>query len=97
MEGLALAVSHEQRAFQRLQQGVAVNIGAGIMDERAGLYVALGIDVQIAASAGDAAADILRIVLKIDTENGLALTEGPDTVINLHPLLRCGQDKSSGG
>ena len=53
---LAFLISGKQRRLQSLQQGVGANVGIGIVDERTGLIVSAGIDMQIQPSAGQAAA-----------------------------------------
>ena len=65
---LIVKVGHEQRALERFKQRVLMDIHIGIVDEYARLDVALGIDVQIAAASGNAAVNILRVVLEIDGE-----------------------------
>ena len=42
------------------------------MDEHAGVHIAVGVDVEVAPSAGDAAAHKLAVVLEVHGENGLA-------------------------
>lgn len=68
-----------------------MDVAVGIVDEYTGLHIALSINVQIIPSAGDAAAYIFRIVLKIHGEDGLALAKFPNPVVYLFPLLRCRQ------
>jgi hypothetical protein len=56
-----------------LQQGLLADVGVGVVDEHAGIHIAVGVDVEIAAAAGDAAAHILRVVLEVHGEQGLRL------------------------
>ena len=44
------------RALQRLQQAALPNVGVGIMNKNAGIRIAVGIDVEIALAACNAAA-----------------------------------------
>ena len=55
VEGLAVVVLHKERGLIRLDEGFLVDVGIGIMDESAGLNVAVGVDMEVATSAGDAA------------------------------------------
>ena len=54
VEGLVVVIRHEERAFEGIQQAGVVDIAVGVVDEYAGLHIALGVDVQIVPSAGDA-------------------------------------------
>jgi hypothetical protein len=66
-------IGHEQRGAQRLQYGLLADVGIGVVDEHAGVHIAVGVDVEVAAAAGYAAADILRVVLEVHGEQGLRL------------------------
>ena len=46
IEGLAVVIGHEQRRGQHLQQGLLPDVGVGVVDEHAGVAVAVGVDVQ---------------------------------------------------
>lgn len=91
IEGLVVVVRHEDGTLEGVQQAGIVDVAVGVVDEYAGLHIALGVDVQIVSSAGDASAYIFRIVLEIHGEDGFALTEFPNPVVYLFPLLRGGQ------
>ena len=65
----------EERLAVGLEQRVLADVGVGVVDERAGLDVAAGVDVQEAASARDAAADVFAVVPEIHREEGLRLAE----------------------
>ena len=91
IEGLVVVVRHEDGTLEGVQQAGIVDVAVGVVDEYAGLHIALGVDVQIVSSAGDASAYIFRTVLEIHGEDGFALTEFPNPVVYLFPLLRGGQ------
>ena len=57
------------------------------MREHAGLDVALGIDVQVSAATGDAAANELAVVLEVKGEQRLLLASALDEAIELLALL----------
>ena len=65
IEGLVVVVRHEDGTLEGVQQAGVVDVAVGVVDEYAGFHIALGVDVQIVSSAGDAAAYIFRIVLEI--------------------------------
>ena len=56
VEGLAFAVLQEEGLLQTLQKALLPDVGAGVVDEDAGLHVARGVDVAVDAAAGHAAA-----------------------------------------
>ena len=58
------------------------------MDEHAGVHVAVGVDVQIGASASDAAADELGVVLEVHREERLLGAVAADAAVHLGALLR---------
>ena len=70
VERLVIVIGHEQGRLIGFQKGLFPDVGVGIVDEGAGLDVAVGVDVQVAATAGDAAVDGLAVVLEVDGENG---------------------------
>lgn len=51
VEGLAVVVSHEQRAVQNFQNRLVVDIGVGVVDEHAGLGVTGRVDMEVVAAA----------------------------------------------
>ena len=65
VEGLVVVIGHEQRGAQRLEQRLFADVGIRVVDKSAGLYVAARADVQLAPSAGDAAADEFAVVLEV--------------------------------
>jgi hypothetical protein len=88
VEGLAVVISHEQRTVQNFQNALVVDIGIGVVDEHARLCVTGRVDVEVVASAGNAAAHKLAIVLEIHrVERDIALFRAQiaDAVI----YLRC--------
>ena len=72
VEGLALVVLLEQRLLQALQQALVVDVRVGVVDKDAGLHVARRVDVGILAAAGNAAVDVLAVVLEVNAEDRLA-------------------------
>ena len=78
VEGLALVVLLEQRLLQALQQALVVDVRVGVVDKDAGLNVARRVDVGILAAAGNAAVDVLAVVLEVDAENRLAASVAAD-------------------
>ncbi len=91
IEGLVVVVGHEQGRAQGIQQGSVVDVAVGVMDEHTGLHIALGVDVQIVPAAGDAAVDVLGVVLEVDGEDGLVGAVFPDLMVDVGALLRAGQ------
>ena len=72
VEGLALVIFLEQRLLQALQQALVMDVGVGVVDKDAGLHVASRVDVGVLTAAGNAAVDVLAVVLEVDAEDGLA-------------------------
>ena len=56
VKGLPIMIGHENGGFQRLQQRHVPNIGVGIVNEHAGVHVAIGIDMEIPPPACNASA-----------------------------------------
>ncbi len=56
VKGLVVPVRQEQGLLQGIQEGGFPDVGAGIVDEHAGLHVAVGIDVAVIPPPGNAAA-----------------------------------------
>ena len=69
VEGLALVIFPEQRLLQAFQKALFMDIGIGVMDKDTGLHIAIGVDMGVLAAAGNAAVDILAVVLEIDAED----------------------------
>ncbi len=65
VEGLAVVIAMNSGLCRHLQQAPVMDVGIGIVDEHAGLHVAVGVDVEIVAAAGDAAAHKLAVVLEV--------------------------------
>ena len=90
VEGLAFVILHEQRGAQRVEKACFPNVDVRVMCEHARLHIACGVDVQVAAPAGDAAADILGVVLEIHDEHRLArlaVSHAAQPFIHMNPLL----------
>ena len=68
VEGLALVIFLEQGLLQAFQQALVMDVGTGVMDEYAGLHIAVGVDVSILAAAGDTAVNVLAVVLEVNAE-----------------------------
>ena len=99
VEGLAVVVSHEQRAVQNFQNRLVVDIGVGVVDEHAGLGVTGRVDVEVIAAAGDAAAHELAIVLEVHgIERDIARRRAQiaDTVDHILALFRSGHQLRGG-
>jgi len=99
VEGLAVVVSHEQRAVQDLQNRLVVDVGIGVVDEHAGLGVTGRVDVEVVATAGDAAAHELAIVLEVHgIERDIARRRAQiaDTVDHVLALFRGGHQLRGG-
>ena len=96
IEGLPVMVCLKQRRAHGFQQSLLPDVGIRIVDENAGVHIAIGVDVHIAAAPGNAAAHKLSIVLEVHGEQRLAGTVVADTVIDRLPLLRRGQELGAG-
>ena len=99
VEGLAVVVSHEQRAVQNLQNRLVVDVSVGVVDEHTGLSITGRVDVEVVAAAGDAAAHELAIVLEVHgVERDIALGRAQiaDTVDHILALFR-GRHQLRGG
>ena len=74
IEGLAVVVGHEERAAENIEDAAVVDVGVGIVDKDARLCIARRIDMEIVASACDASAHKLAIVLEVHRiERNIAL------------------------
>ena len=62
------------------------------MDEHARLHVSGGVDVQVAAAAGDTSAYKLAVVLEVERKQRLLLTHFADKVIHVLALLGRGHE-----
>lgn len=87
VEGLALVIFLEQGLLQAFQQALVMDVGAGVMDEYAGLHIAVGVDVSILAAAGDTAVNVLAVVLEVNAENLLAAGKAADLAYTLDHVL----------
>ena len=96
VERLVGVVLHEQRSLQGFQQRRGMDVVVGVMDEGARLDVAVGVDVQVAAAAGDAAVDVLAIVPEVHREDRLGAAIGTDLVEHLGPLVGGGDQSRHG-
>ncbi len=67
-----------------------MDIAVGIVDEHAGLHIALGVDVQLVPATGNAATHILDIILEVHGEDSFGIAEFPDAVVNGFSLLTAG-------
>ena len=61
------------------------------MDEHTGVHVAVGVDVEVPPSAGDAAAYEFAVVLEVHGEDGLGFADVANLVVHVFPLLGGGQ------
>ena len=87
VEGLALVIFLEQGLLQAFQQALVMDVGTGVMDEYAGLHIAVGVDVSILAYAGDTAVNVLAVVLEVNAENLLASGKAADLAYTLDHVL----------
>ena len=94
-EGLAVAVGHEERRLEGLHERLFLDVGIGIVDEGAGLDVAVGVDVQVVAACGDAATDIFAVIPEVHREEGLGLAER--AYLTVHELALLGGGHEVGG
>ena len=85
---LVVMVSHEQRRLIRFQQSFFPDIRIRIVDKRAGLNVSVGVDMAVAAPAGNASAHILSVIPEIHRKNRLCPAILPDPVVH-HLTLFC--------
>ena len=96
IERLGVVIGHEEGGLQCIQQAFVMDVHVGVMDEHTGLHIALGVDVKIAPAAGNASANILAVILKIQGENSLGGTISADGVVHFDALFRCGQQIHGG-
>ena len=89
VEGLAVVIGAEEGGAQGFQQGLLADVGVRVVDEDAGVTVAVGVDVQVAATAGDTSADKLAVVLEVENEHGfsaLARSDFTNPVVHVFSL-----------
>lgn len=90
IEWLPFGVFLEQGLGQAGKKIIFIDIGTGVMDKYAGLHIAVRIDMAIVPAAGYAAADILTIVLEVQSHEGFPRFQFPDfthPVDHIGPLL----------
>ena len=90
VKGLACPVRHKEGGLICLQQCLFPNIGVRIVNECAGLNIAVCIDVEIIPPAGNTAFHIFAVIPEVQSENGLCLAEFTDLMVHIFPLLGCG-------
>ena len=74
----------------KLRDRVVPDVGIRVMNEHTGLRVAVGVDVEIVPPSGDAAADILAVVLEIhrvELDVAVVRTDLTDPVDHVPALL----------
>ena len=94
VKGLIVVVSHKQRALQNLQEGRIVNIGIRVVNKHAGFRVAVGVDVEVVSSAGNAAVHVFPVVLEVHGKEAFPMgkiADGPNAIFRRHPLFGGGQ------
>ena len=69
-----------------------MDVGVGIVDEHAGLHVARCIDVQVAATTGDAAAHELTVILEVERKERLFLAHLAYKTIHVLTLFGRGHE-----
>ena len=87
VERLVVMISLEKRALQCFQQRAVMDIGVGVVDEYTRLHIALGIDVQITASACDTSTYELSVVLEVHTEDRFLSAHLTDSVVHYFTLF----------
>lgn len=95
VERLAFGIFLEERLLQAFEQALLVDVGAGIMDKYARFDVAVRVDMAVVAAAGDAAVDVLAVVLEVDGKNRLAAfgaADFTDAANHVGALLGCRQE-----
>ena len=90
VERLLAVVLHEQGRAQRIEQRDLADVGVGVMGENARVHIALRVDVQVAAPAGNTAAHELAVVLEVEREQGLGLAHLTDETVQVLTLLGVG-------
>src|SRR5690554_586251 len=89
---MVFTVLQKKGRLQRLEEAHLANVGTGVMNKGTGLHIAIGIDMQVAASPGDAAVDIFPVVPEIYHENIFAAAVLPHPFVHQPALLRGGQE-----
>ena len=83
-------VGHEDGTPQGVQQADLADVGIGVVDEYAGVHVAVGVDVQVAVSPGNAPAHKFRVVLEVHGKEGLFRPHSADPAVDPPALFGCG-------
>ena len=92
VERLVSLIALEQRALVALEQGLLADVGVGVVDERARLHVAGGVDVHVATGAGNAATRVLAVVPEVREEDGHVVAPVlADLVVHAGALLGGGE------
>ena len=86
-ERLAFLVFTEERAAERFFKCTFVDIVRCIVDERARLAVAVGVDVEITPSACDTSADILAVIPEVEDKDRLVFTHFAYPLVHMRPLF----------
>ena len=96
VERLRVVIGHEDRGAQRVEQADLADVRVGIVDEHTGIDVAVRVDVQVAAAACDASANVFAVVLEVHGEDRLGRADFADAVVHVLALLRAGQQLRCG-
>ena len=88
VERLSVMICHKQRTAERIQQRLLTDIGIRIVDEDIRIDIPVRVDVQISASAGDAAANISSVILEVHHEQRVVVTELINASVHFDSLLR---------
>ena len=83
-------ILHKERTLQCLQQRFLSYVGIAVVNEGAGFHIPVGIDVQIAPSAGNAAVCVFTVIPEVQRKQRLFVPHGPNKVIHVFPLLSAG-------
>ncbi len=90
IEGLVLVVFHEHRSLQAFQQALVTDVVSGVVDEHARIHIAVGVDMQIATPAGDAAAHVFSVVEEVEREQHLLIAELANLLVHEFALFGLG-------
>ena len=99
VERLSFLVCHKQRLLQTFEQGLFLDVGAGIVDEDTRFHIAVGVDMAVTFAACHAAVHKFTVVLEVDGEQFLAALDPADIsdlVIHVFSLFRTQEQIGAG-
>lgn len=89
---LGSTVALEERALADFENALLLDVRVAVVNEDAGLGISGRVNVEVLTSRGDAAVDILAVILEVHGEElnvTVRLTNMTDSLNNLHALFRC--------